>query len=310
MTGKVIGVFLISFLIAVLSGPIYIPFLKKLKFGQTVRDDGPQTHLKKTGTPTIGGLIFLTPIVLVGLVLFFIGFAKEILPVLLVTIGFGFVGFLDDYLKIIKKSKDGLFWYQKMGALLVISVAFALYEYFFNKEAATMILEFFGKELSVNLSWFFIPFTIFVLLASTNSVNLTDGLDGLCAGNSFIVSLFFFAVSMLIEPNDSVALFSVMIAGSLLGFLIFNYHPARVFMGDTGSLALGGALGACAIVLNRPFLIVGAGLLFVLEAVSVLLQVGYFKLTKGKKVTVQVRAYLKGKKIFGDWSKKKSVKVK
>ncbi|MBQ8165167.1 MAG: phospho-N-acetylmuramoyl-pentapeptide-transferase [Clostridia bacterium] len=284
MTGKVIGIFLVSFLIAVLSGPIYIPFLKKLKFGQTVRDDGPQTHLKKTGTPTIGGLIFLTPAVIVGLVLFFIGWAPKILPVLLVTVGFGFVGFFDDYLKIIKKSKDGLLWYQKMGALLVISVAFSLYEYFFNKDAATIILEFFGKELSLNLSWFFVPFAIFVLLASTNSVNLTDGLDGLCAGNAFIVFLFFFAVSMLIEPNDSVALFSVMMAGSVLGFLIFNYHPAKVFMGDTGSLALGGALGACAIVLNRPFLIVGAGLLFVLEAVSVLLQVSYFKLTKGKRL--------------------------
>ncbi|MBQ8828187.1 MAG: phospho-N-acetylmuramoyl-pentapeptide-transferase [Clostridia bacterium] len=284
MTVELIVSCLVSFAFAALLGPIYIPLLRRLKFGQTVRDDGPQTHLQKTGTPTIGGLIFLTPVIIVGLVLFFMGKANEILPLLFVTAGFGFVGFLDDFLKIIKKSKDGLFWYQKMAALFIVALGFAWYESAFNEGIEKMIIEFFGKEVSLNLGWVFIPFAVLVLISSTNAVNLTDGLDGLCAGNSLIVFLFFMAVSLFIERNESIALFSVVMAGGMLGFLIFNYHPAKVFMGDTGSLAIGGAMGACAIMLNRPLLIVGAGLLFVLEALSVLLQVSYFKLTKGKRL--------------------------
>ena len=279
-----IVVFLSAFALAALFGPIYIPILRRLKFGQTVRDDGPSTHLKKTGTPTIGGLVFLTPLVIVGLVLHYNGKAPEILPLLFVTIGFGFVGFLDDFIKIVKKSKDGLLSYQKMALLFVVSLIFTYY-ISTNTDLGTVInIDFFGVHTELDLGYAFIPFAILVLLSTTNTVNLTDGLDGLCAGSSFIVLMFFTLVSILIERNTSVTYFATALAGGVTGFLLFNYNPARLFMGDTGSLALGGAIGACSILLKMPFILLIAGLLFVIEALSVLLQVSYFKLTKGKRL--------------------------
>ncbi len=275
---------LTAFALAVIAGPVYIPILRRLKFGQTVRDDGPQTHIKKNGTPTIGGLIFLTPLLIVCVLWHFLFDAKGILPLLFVMIGFGFVGFLDDYLKVVKKSKDGLLWYQKMLALLVVSVLYAVYLQFFSDVGSVIDFLLFGKTFSLDLWYFYIPFVVFMLLSCTNAVNLTDGLDGLCAGASFIVFAFFTVVSMFELKNTGVSNFSAAAAGSLLGFMIFNYHPAKVFMGDTGSLALGGAMAACALYLKHPFLIVGAGLLFVIETLSVMLQVGYFKATHGKRI--------------------------
>nr|HPZ51833.1 phospho-N-acetylmuramoyl-pentapeptide-transferase [Clostridia bacterium] len=240
-----IVVFLSTFALAALFGPIYIPILRRLKFGQTVRDDGPATHYKKTGTPTIGGLVFLTPLVIVGLVLHYNGKAPEILPLLFVTIGFGFVGFLDDFIKIVKKSKDGLLSYQKMSLLFIVSLIFT---YYINNNAdlGTVInIDLFGLHTEFDLGYAFIPFSILVLLSTTNTLNLTDGLDGLCAGTSFIILMFFALVSILVEKNNSVMYFSTALAGGVLGFLLFNYNPARLFMGDTGALALGGAIGAC-----------------------------------------------------------------
>ena len=275
---------LAAFALAAIAGPIYIPLLTRMKFGQTVRDDGPQTHLKKNGTPTIGGLIFLTPLVIVCIFLCISGRAAQVLPLLFVTIGFGFVGFLDDFIKVVKKRKDGLLWYQKMAALLVVACGFAAYMQFATDTGETVEISLFGASLQVGRGYFYIPFVIFVLLAATNAVNLTDGLDGLCAGSSFIVFMFFTAVSMFELINGGVSAFSAALAGSLLGFMIFNYHPARVFMGDTGSLALGGAMAACALVLKHQFMLVSAGLLFVIETLSVMLQIGYFKLTKGKRL--------------------------
>ncbi len=276
-------VFLSTFALAALFGPIYIPLLRRLKFGQTVRGDGPQTHLKKMGTPTIGGLVFLTPLVIVGIVLHYNGKAPEILPMLFVTIGFGFVGFLDDFIKIVKKSKDGLLSYQKMALLFVVSLIFSYYISNNTDVGSIITFDFFGIHTEVNLMYAFIPFQILVLLSTTNSVNLSDGLDGLCAGCSFIVLIFFTLVSMMIEKNPSVMYFSVAVAGGVLGFLLFNYNPARLFMGDTGSLALGGAIGACAIVLKMPLILLIAGLIFVIEALSDLIQITYFKLTHGKR---------------------------
>ena len=275
---------LAAFALAAIAGPIYIPLLRRLKFGQTVRDDGPQTHLKKNGTPTIGGLIFLTPLIIVCVLWHFFFSASGILALLFVTVGFGFVGFLDDFLKVIKKSKDGLRAYQKMLALFAVSGAYAAYLMFGTESASVIEFSFFGLEASLDLWYFYIPFVIFMLLACTNAVNLTDGLDGLCAGSSFIVFAFFTAVSMFELPHTGVSNFSATIAGALLGFMIFNHHPAKVFMGDTGSLALGGAMAACALYLKHPFMIVGAGLLFVIETLSVMLQVSYFKLTHGKRL--------------------------
>jgi phospho-N-acetylmuramoyl-pentapeptide-transferase len=279
-----IVVFLSTFALAALFGPIYIPILRRLKFGQTVRDDGPATHYKKTGTPTIGGLVFLTPLVIVGLVLHYNGKAPEILPLLFVTIGFGFVGFLDDFIKIVKKSKDGLLSYQKMSLLFIVSLIFT---YYINNNAdlGTVInIDLFGLHTEFDLGYAFIPFSILVLLSTTNTLNLTDGLDGLCAGTSFIVLMFFALVSILVEKNNSVMYFSTALAGGVLGFLLFNYNPARLFMGDTGALALGGAIGACAILLKMPTILLVAGLLFVIEALSVILQISFFKLTKGKRL--------------------------
>jgi phospho-N-acetylmuramoyl-pentapeptide-transferase len=258
--------------------------LRRLKFGQTVRDDGPATHYKKTGTPTIGGLVFLTPLVIVGLVLHYNGKAPEILPLLFVTIGFGFVGFLDDFIKIVKKSKDGLLSYQKMSLLFIVSLIFT---YYINNNAdlGTVInIDLFGLHTEFDLGYAFIPFSILVLLSTTNTLNLTDGLDGLCAGTSFIILMFFALVSILVEKNNSVMYFSAALAGGVLGFLLFNYNPARLFMGDTGALALGGAIGACAILLKMPTILLVAGLLFVIEALSVILQISFFKLTKGKRL--------------------------
>lgn len=269
---------------AVVLAPFYIPFLRRLKFGQTIRDNGPQTHLKKQGTPTIGALIFITPLIIVTLVLYFLDIAPQIIPLLWTTVGFAFVGFLDDFLKIIKKSKDGLKPYQKMVLLFVVSLAFVFFITYKDYVDNTIIIDFFGLSAKINLSWFFIPFSVLILLSATNAVNLTDGLDGLCAGSSFIVFILFAVVSIVLCPNDSIAHFSVTMAGGLLGFLLFNANPAKVFMGDTGSLALGGAMGACVIMLQRPLLLIIAGLIFVIEALSVMLQVSYFKITKGKRL--------------------------
>lgn len=277
-------IFLITFAGAVLLAPFYIPLLRRLKFGQTIRYNGPQTHLKKQGTPTVGGLVFLTPLVVVALVLYFRGMAPKIIPMLWTTVGFGFVGFLDDMIKIVKKRKDGLKAYQKMALLFIVSLAFVFYIAQKDYVDNSIVLTFFGHECVFDLKWAFIPFSILILLSATNAVNLTDGLDGLCAGASFIVFVLFAVISIGIYKDASVSYFSVAMAGGLLGFMLFNFNPAKVFMGDTGSLAIGGAMGACAIILQRPLILIIAGLLFVAEAVSVILQVVFFKVTKGKRL--------------------------
>ena len=284
MTTNLTIVFLATLAGAVMLAPFYIPLLRRLKFGQTIRYNGPQTHLKKQGTPTIGALIFITPIIVAALVMYFLNIAPQIIPLLWTTVGFAFVGFLDDLIKILKKSKDGLKAYQKMVLLFIVSLAFVFYISHKNYIDNSITIELFSWEKTIDLKWFFIPFSVLILLSATNAVNLTDGLDGLCAGSSFIVFLLFAAISIVLKPNDSIAYFSVAMAGGLLGFLLFNANPAKVFMGDTGSLAIGGAMGACAIMMQRPLIIIIAGLIFVIEALSVILQVGYFKLTKGKRL--------------------------
>lgn len=269
---------------ALLMGPVYIPMLKRLKFSQTEREDGPESHLAKAGTPTIGGLIFLTPVFASSLILYFTGYAEKILPLLFVTIGFAAVGFLDDFLKIIRHNKVGLKPWQKMIFLLLVSVAFSAYIAFSGDYGTEIAIDFFGFHTSLNLGWLFIPFSVFLLLAMTNAVNLTDGLDGLCGGCSVFLFLLFMMITLYQGNNISVTYFSVSFIGSLLGFLFFNFHPAKVIMGDTGSLALGGAMGACAIVMQKPLILLLAGALFVIEALSDILQVLYFKKTGGKRL--------------------------
>lgn len=273
-------IFILSFIFSLVLGPILIPMLARLKFGQTVRDDGPKSHYKKTGTPTMGGVIFLIPIVV--LAVFYAKDDPRILPLVFVTLGFGLIGFIDDFIKVVKKRKDGLYWNQKMFGLLVIAVSFAVYVSR-TQTGTDLIIPFLGMENTISLGWMFVPFTIIVLIAATNSVNITDGLDGLAAGVTLIVTVFFTIVAMTRGEWDYIKIFSSIVSGGCLGFLAFNTHPAKVFMGDTGSLALGGAVGSIAIMMKIPLLLMIVGGIYVIEALSVMIQVFSFKMT-GKRV--------------------------
>ncbi|NLM10195.1 MAG: phospho-N-acetylmuramoyl-pentapeptide-transferase [Clostridiaceae bacterium] len=275
-------VFVAAFVIALLSGIILIPLLKRFKFGQTIRDDGPKTHLVKQGIPTMGGLIFLTPLVLIG------GYYaindKNMAALLLTTLGFGFVGFIDDFLKIKRRNKDGLKPKQKMLGLLIVAACFTAYVVTMTDAGEKTVIPFIGLDNPMNLQMVvFIPFCIFILLAYTNAVNLTDGLDGLAGSVTMVVLVFFTLVAMLNDEWNTIKLFCATLAGGCLGFLTFNLHPAKVFMGDVGSLALGGAVASVAILLQMPFILVIAGMIYFIENVSVILQVAYFKKT-GKRI--------------------------
>ena len=287
-------ILIITFILSLVCGVVLIPVLTRLKFGQVVRSDGPQSHLTKMGTPTMGGVIFLIPLVIVC------GFLSikcpEILPVLIATLLFGVVGFVDDYIKIVLKRSKGLNLRQKMLGLLIIATGFACYMQYFatdrNMEisipfinawfdfGAKMVLPY--TDIKLYIEWAYIPFIILVMLASTNSVNLTDGLDGLASGITMIIMVFFTLVSLAME-NTSMILFSSAVVGSCLGFLAFNMHPAKVFMGDTGSLALGGAIAAVGIIMKMPLVIIIVAGVCVIEALSVMIQVACFKMT-GKRV--------------------------
>lgn len=273
-----VWVFVLAFFIALVSGPILIPVLARLKFGQTVRDDGPASHFKKTGTPTMGGVIFLVPVL--ALSLFYGRIYPQILPLAFVTLGFGAIGFIDDFIKVVKKRKDGLYANQKMMGLLLIAAIFSFYIAQYTDIGTDIIIPFAGTDITFDLAWLFVPFTIFILLATTNSVNMTDGLDGLAAGVTLIITVFFTIVAMTRGEWDYIKIFASIVAGGCLGFLAFNTHPAKVFMGDTGSLALGGAVGAIAIMLKMPLLIPIVGIIYVIETLSVMIQVTSFKLRR------------------------------
>ncbi len=234
---------LISFLISVVLCPILIPFLRKLKFGQTVRDEGPASHLKKNGTPTMGGLVILFSVLITSLI--YVGRYPDIIPVLFMTLGFGIIGFLDDYIKVVKKRSLGLTPLQKIVLQFIVTAVFTYYYFDVAK------LD-------------------------------TDGLDGLASGVTVIVATFFAIAALGINANMSPIITSVI--GALLGFLMFNTYPARVFMGDTGSLALGGFVASTALMLRIPLFIVIVGLVYLIEVLSVILQVGYFKITHGKRI--------------------------
>ena len=277
ITSKYVIAAVLSLLISLALGPIAIPALRRLKFGQNIRKEGPQSHLKKAGTPTIGGLIFIGATLITMLALR-LKWNDEAMIALYSLIAFGFIGFLDDLLKIIKKDNEGLKAWQKMVLLLVFSGAIAYYGYL--NLSTNMIIPFLGKKVALGM--FYIPFVIFIYAATTNAVNLTDGLDGLASTVSVLV-LTFFAVSSFILGHDSVGLFCIALIGGLIGFLKYNAYPARIFMGDTGSLAIGGAVATIAIILEIPLLIPVVGGIYVLETLSVILQVASFKLT-GKRI--------------------------
>jgi len=280
-----------AFVLVILMGPKFIPFLKRLKFGQEVRDCGPESHLKKQGTPTMGGIMILAGIVLASL----IGFAavKEIsetaLQVLFLTVSFGLIGFVDDFLKIRRHNSAGLSAKGKLALQLIAAIGFAVWVYLRPEQGITagrVLIPFTGigeaaKGFTLPL-WAFIPFTVVVILGTDNCVNFTDGLDGLCSSVTTVVAVFFILTGFLVSKG--VALTSAATAGALAGFLMFNAYPAKVFMGDTGSLALGGFAAACAVITGTELYILIFGLVYLVEVVSVILQVGYFKITHGKRL--------------------------
>lgn len=266
-----------AFVLALVAGPIFIPLLRRLKFGQNVRSDGPQSHLKKTGTPAMGGLIFLLVTVIVCLVF---SKDKDMILVLTSTLLFGLIGFADDYIKIVKKRSLGLRAWQKIAAQLLVALFLTLVTSEVNQVGTTILIPFTGKFL--DLGMMYIPIIIFIIIGTVNSVNLTDGLDGL-AGGVTVVVMAFFSVVALVSKNVGILVFTGALIGALLGFLRFNSHPAQVFMGDTGSLALGGAVASLAVITRLPIFLLIIGAIYVAETVSVIIQVLYFKATKGKR---------------------------
>lgn len=269
---------LIAFGISVVLCPVMIPLLQKLKFGQFVRDEGPESHLKKSGTPTMGGLIILCSVVITSL--FYVKSNPMILPVLFVTLGFGLVGFLDDYIKVVMKRSMGLRAWQKMLGQFLITAVFAYYLANYTDIGTSVLIPFMhGYEL--DLGFLFYPFLFFVVIGTVNGTNFTDGLDGLLSSITVLTGTFFTVVAIGmksgLEPITCAAV------GALLGFLVFNVYPAKVFMGDTGSLALGGLIASVAVMLRMPVYIVIVGFIYFLEVLSVIIQVTYFKKT-GKRV--------------------------
>lgn len=271
---------LIAFAISVGLCPIFIPFLRRLKFGQYIREEGPQSHQKKSGTPTMGGLIILISVVITSLL--FVKDYPNIIPILFTTVGFGLIGFLDDYIKVVMKRNLGLRAWQKMLGQIVVTAILIYYLREFTDLGTEILLPFTGGQKYFDLSYLFIPFVFAVVIGTVNGVNFTDGLDGLASGVTTLVATFFTVVAIVF--NAGISPITCAVAGALLGFLVYNVYPARVFMGDTGSLALGGFVAATAIVLKMPLFILFVGFIYLLEVISVMLQVTYFKLTGGKRI--------------------------
>ena len=297
---------LISFAISAILGPIVIPFLKRLKVGQTERKE-LESHLKKNGTPTMGGLMILASIIITSL--FYVKDYPRIIPILFMTVGFGVIGFLDDYLKVVLRRSDGLLPWQKMILQFIVTTVFAVYMVRYSGIELTMLIPFSGEKY-LNIGWLAIPLLYFAVIGTVNGVNFTDGVDGLVSSVTIMVATFFSVVA--IGTNVGIAPITCAVAGALLGFLLFNVYPASVFMGDTGSLALGGFVVATAYMLQMPLYILIVGLIYLAEVISVMVQVTYFKYTK-KKTGV-------GKRIFrmaplhhhfelGGWSETRVVAV-
>ena len=293
---------IIAFVISVALGPVIIPFLRKLKFGQTVRDDGPQSHLKKNGTPTMGGIIFLISVILTSCI--YVKDYPQIIPVLFVTVGFGVIGFLDDYIKIVLKRSEGLTPSQKMFGQIIVTGVFAVYMYKFSGISMEMIVPFF-PNVTLDLGFLTIPVMFLAIIGTVNGVNFTDGLDGLATSVTIMVAVFFGVVALGV--SSGVWPIACAVIGALLGFLLFNVHPASVFMGDTGSLALGGFVASIAYMLQMPIFILIVGLIYWIEILSVIIQVGYFKISHGKRIFRMAPIHHHFE--LGGWSETKVVAV-
>ena len=283
---------ILSFAASAFLGKKLIPALQKLHFGQTIREEGPKWHQSKQGTPTMGGILFIAATVVVSLVMavfsdFIFGHpvyragitnTLEFVMTLFLALGCGAIGFADDYIKVVKKRNLGLTALQKLSAQLVVALIYAVAMYYGGSSA--LYVPFLD---SIDFSFWYIPFTVFVILAMSNATNLTDGVDGLCGSVSFMATLPLIILCGVVSATG-INIIAVAFAGALAGFLLWNLHPAKVFMGDTGSLFIGGMLTGIVFSINHPFLLLLIGLVFIAENLSVILQVSYFKITKGKRL--------------------------
>ena len=270
---------LISFAVSAALGPIVIPLLRRLKFGQTERDDGPKSHLKKTGTPTMGGLMILAGIVITSLI--YVKDYPQIIPVLFVTAGFGIIGFLDDYIKIMLHRSEGLTPWQKMLGQFLVTGIFVVYYYNLRGGDMAMLIPFMPGHY-LHLGWLAVPVAFLAIIGTVNGANFTDGLDGLASSVTVLIATFFSVVA--IGTQSGLHPITCAVVGSLMGFLLFNVYPASVFMGDTGSLALGGFVAGTAYMLQMPLFIIIVGFIYLVEVASVILQVAYFRKTGGKRL--------------------------
>ena len=269
---------LISFALSVIMGPVVIPFLRKLKVGQTERAEGVKSHLKKAGTPTMGGVMILVSVIITSL--FYVKDYPKIIPVLFLTVGFGLIGFLDDYLKVVMKRSDGLYPGQKMVLQVAVTAVFAFYLVKIAEVPLVLLIPFSGGSY-LDIGWVAVPLLFVAVIGTVNGTNFTDGLDGLASSVTVLVATFFTVVA--IGSKSGIEPITCAEVGALMGFLLFNVHPASVFMGDTGSLALGGFVAGTAYMMQMPLFIIIVGLIYVVEVVSVMIQVTYFKKTGGKR---------------------------
>lgn len=278
---KVVLPVIISFAVCVILCPLLIPFLRKLKFGQYIREEGPQSHQKKSGTPTMGGIVIVLSIAITSLI--YIKEYRGIIPVLFATVGFGIIGFMDDYIKVVMKRSMGLRAWQKLLGQILVTAILGYYLVNFTDVGTAMLIPFSGgKYLEYhNAAYLFIPFFFIFVLGTVNGSNFTDGLDGLESSVTVLIATFFTVVA--IGMKSDISPITGAVAGSLLAFLVYNVYPAKVFMGDTGSLALGGFVAATAYMLQMPLFIIIVAMVYLIEVVSVIIQVGYFKLTGGKR---------------------------
>ena len=270
---------LISFVLSVIMGPIVIPMLRKMKMKQTERVEGVESHLQKAGTPTMGGVMILASIVVTSL--FYVKDYPKIIPILFVTLGFGLIGFLDDYLKVVMKRSDGLFPKQKFALQIVITAVFAYYLIHVTHTPLTLLIPFSGGRYW-NIGWLAIPLLFIAVIGTVNGVNFTDGLDGLASSVTVLVATFLTVVG--VGTKSGIEPVTCAVVGALMGFLLFNVYPASVFMGDTGSLALGGFVASTAYMLQMPIFIIIVGMIYLIEVASVMIQVTYFKKTGGKRI--------------------------
>ena len=270
---------LVSFALSVVLGPIVIPILRKMKMRQTERVEGVESHLQKAGTPTMGGVVILAAIVITSL--FYVKDYPKIIPILFVTLGFGLIGFLDDYLKVVMKRSDGLYPKQKFALQIVITAVFAYYLVKVTNIPLTLLIPFSGGKYW-DIGWLAVPLLFIAVIGTVNGVNFTDGLDGLASSVTVLVATFFTVVA--VGTHSGIEPITCAVVGALLGFLLFNVYPASVFMGDTGSLALGGFVASTAYMLQMPIFIIIVGMIYLVEVASVMIQVTYFKKTGGKRI--------------------------